>query len=71
METFKHAHEFMATTPDMFSTYPKVAEAVMTNLFTITGQPARRAPLLVKDAVFKNASLWQMVKDGLKGARSI
>ena len=71
METFKHAHAFMATTPDMFSTYPKVAEAVMTSLFTITGQPARRAPLLVKDAVFKNASLWQMFKDGLKGARSI
>jgi len=71
METFRHAHAFMANTPALFTTYPEAAAAVLQKLFTVSGEPARRAVPTVKDVFLDRVSLWQLVKDGMKGWKSI
>lgn len=70
METFKKAHEFMSSTPALFTTYPELAESMIHNVYKVDGSPAKRLPHAVK-ASLQNVSLMQLVKEGIKGAMSI
>jgi electron transfer flavoprotein-quinone oxidoreductase len=71
METFKRVHGFMQTTPGLYTTYPKLVETVFENIFTVDGRPAQRVPKVVMKSIWENVSLWQLMKDGVKGALSL
>ena len=71
METFKNTHNFMVSTPELYSVYPEVLEAIMKNIFTITGTQSKRLPSILRRSISNKVSVWKLLKDGAKGATSL
>lgn len=71
METFRHTHDFMSSTPELSTIYPEILESIMKSLFTINGEPRKRMPGVLKKAVFDKISAWKLLRDAMKGARAI
>jgi len=61
---FLHSHE-------MFTSVPKVVNEFGRSFFTVDNKPTPKTPAMLKDAVSKHSSLWNMIKLGIKGARSL
>ncbi|HRX48993.1 MAG TPA: FAD-dependent oxidoreductase, partial [Spirochaetota bacterium] len=56
----------------LYETYPKVATGVFNKLYSISGE----VPVSIKKGIWgvlkeNGVSLWQLVKDGIRGYRSI
>lgn len=58
--------------PRIYTSYPGLAADVFTRLFTVDGQVPRSLRKEIKGLLKQNQlSLWQLLKDGLRGYRSI
>lgn len=71
METFRHTHDFMVSTPELYTTYPEIVESIMKNIFTIQGESHQRLPEILRKSIFDKISIWKLLRDGAKGVRSI
>lgn len=71
METFRHTHDFMASTPELYSTYPAILESVVKNIFTIDGERPARLPSILRRSIFSRVSPWKLLLDGVKGLRAV
>lgn len=71
LETFKNAHDFMVHSPDVFTTYPKLATDLMRNIYTIDGNEARRVIGVSSRTIKGKISYINVLKDLVKGARSL
>jgi electron transfer flavoprotein-quinone oxidoreductase len=71
METFRHTHDFMVSTPELYTTYPEIVESIVKNIFTINGDKYQRLPNILKKSILGKVSVWKLLRDGAKGARSI
>jgi electron transfer flavoprotein-quinone oxidoreductase len=71
METFRHTHEFMVSTPELYTTYPEILAAIVQNIFTIEGDRPSRLPGILRKAIFAKVSPWKLLKDGVKGVRAV
>ena len=73
-ETFRRAPHFLEN-PRMYSLYPDLINGIMENLFTVTGAPKRHLVGSALGHIRKNirgkASIWQLIRDGLEGARAL
>lgn len=61
---------FMEHTPRIFNEYPRLAADVMADMFVINGEPSKP---LMKNMVkhLKKVGVMNLVKDGIKGVRSL
>jgi len=69
--TFYREAPGFSENPRLYTTYPELAVDLLTDLFTVKGRPPRRIKDLVRDHLRRRVSLWQLVRDAWKGARSI
>lgn len=69
MRLYKNLPEFMEN-PRLFSTYPDLVTGLMQDLFTVDGSPA--IPVWKKGLHrARKAGIWSLLKDGMKGVRSL
>lgn len=71
METFRHTHDFMVSTPELYTTYPEILADIFKNIFTIEGDRPDRLPGILRKAIFEKVSPWKLLKDGVKGVRAV
>jgi electron transfer flavoprotein-quinone oxidoreductase len=71
METFRHTHDFMVSTPALYSTYPAILEDIVKNIFTIDGAKSARLPRILRRSVFDRVTPWRLLRDWVKGMRSV
>jgi electron transfer flavoprotein-quinone oxidoreductase len=73
-ETFRRAPHFLDN-PRMYDLYPDLINGFMENLFTVTGAPKQHLVSAGLGYVRQNlrgkASIWQVIRDALEGARSL
>lgn len=70
MRTFQDAVHLLHT-QEMFSTVPDLVCDFGRQFFTIDSQPTPKASAMMRAAVKRHASYWDLVKLGLKAARSL
>lgn len=71
MHTFKSAHDYMAHTRQVFTTYPMLAADLMHNIYSVDGTPAKRVLGVARQTVADKISYFDVFKDMVKGARSL
>ncbi|MBP2654883.1 MAG: oxidoreductase [Firmicutes bacterium] len=71
METFKKVRGFMKDTAGLYTAYPKLAETIFKSIFTVDGRPAKRISKVMINSILSHTSVWQLIKDGVKGALSL
>lgn len=71
MHTFKNAHDYMAHTRQVFTTYPMLAADLMSNIYGVDGTPAKRVLGIARQTVADKISYFDVLKDMVKGARSL
>lgn len=58
--------------PRLYTNYPKLALSVFDKLFTIDGQVPRSMKKEIKTSIKESGlSIWQLIKDGFKGVKSV
>lgn len=70
MRNFQSAVHFLHT-KDMFTSVPKIVNDFGRQFFTIDNKPTDKTPVMLKNAVKKHSSFWNLLKIGIKGARSL
>lgn len=70
LKTYQKVPQFLEN-PRMYKSYPDLACAVMEHLFDPGGLPRKRLWRIVLDAAKGKVSFWQLLKDGIKGARTL
>lgn len=70
MITHKHAPDFVEHTPNLFGEYPELIQNIMLQMFTVNG-PSQLMAKKVMPYVLKPKLLFNLAKDGLRGARAI
>ncbi|MCX7780273.1 MAG: FAD-dependent oxidoreductase [Negativicutes bacterium] len=71
LETFKNAHDYMVHTRHVFTTYPNLAAAMMKNMYTVDGSPAKRIAGVAKQTISGKLPYFDVIKDIVKGAGSL
>lgn len=71
LETFKKAHDYMAHTPHVFTTYPRLAADLMQNIYRVEGAPAKRITGIVGQTIKGKLPYFEVFKDMIKGAGSL
>ncbi|NLN86823.1 MAG: FAD-dependent oxidoreductase [Syntrophomonadaceae bacterium] len=70
MKLYRQFPHFLEGTPRIFGAYPNMAVDMLTDMFVMDGQPAR--PLMKKMMPHvKKIGIWNLIKDGWKGMKSI
>lgn len=69
LELYKKAPELMSNLR-IFNEYPAMAVEIMTNMFKVDGSPSRSLMAKINQSV-KKIGLMTLLKDGIKGVRSI
>ncbi|MCR6546385.1 FAD-dependent oxidoreductase [Dehalobacterium formicoaceticum] len=70
-ETLKNSHDYLAHTRHMFTTYPALATGLMKNLYDVDGNPAKSVMGLMKKTTSGKLSYFDVLKDIVKGGRSL
>lgn len=70
LEAYKNVPELMEA-PGLYSTYPSLAVDILTDLFSVNGTPPERVQKMALRHLRQKTSLWELVKFGWKGMRSI
>jgi electron transfer flavoprotein-quinone oxidoreductase len=70
MRNFQSAVHFLHT-KDMFTSVPKIVNDFGRQFFTIDNKPTDKTPVMLKNAVKRHSSFWNLLKIGIKGARSL
>ncbi|MFQ5569283.1 MAG: FAD-dependent oxidoreductase [Rhodothermales bacterium] len=70
MRTFQGAVHLLHN-PHMFSAVPNLVCDFGRQFFTIDSRPTKKASQMMKESVKKHASYWDLVKLGMKAARSL
>lgn len=70
LKTFRRSPDFLSN-PRLYQDYPELICGFAHRLFSVTGEPKEKAFKLFKEEVGKEASLWQLMKDGLWASRSM
>jgi electron transfer flavoprotein-quinone oxidoreductase len=71
METFRHTHDFMVSTPALYTTYPAILEDIVRNIFTIDGARSDRLTKILRRSIFDRVTPWKLLRDWIKGMRSV
>lgn len=70
MKLYRHFPHFLEHTPRIFKDYPNMAVDMMTEMFVMDGSPAK--PVIKKMMPhIRKIGLWNLIKDGWKGMKSI
>lgn len=70
MKLYRQFPHFLEGTPRIFDAYPKMAVDMLTDMFVMDGKPAR--PLMKKMMPHvKKIGIWNLIKDGWKGMKTI
>lgn len=70
LRNFQSAVNFLHT-EEMFTSVPKIVNDFGRQFFTIDNKPTDKTPAMLKKAVNKHSSFWNLIKLGIKGARSL
>lgn len=71
LKTLKNSHDYMGHSKHLFNTYPDLAIALMKDLYTVDGTPAKSVMTAARQSIKGKVSLFGMVKDAFKGSRSL
>ncbi|MBM4761279.1 FAD-dependent oxidoreductase [Bacillus sp. B15-48] len=71
LKTFKNSHDYIAHTEHMFTTYPAVATKLMKGLYSVDGNPTKSVMDVVKENVKGKIPVFSVLKDALKGGKSL
>lgn len=70
-ETLKNSHDYLAHTRHMFTTYPALATNLMKNLYDVDGSQAKSAMGIMKQTISGKLPYFDVIKDIVKGGRSL
>ncbi len=69
-KVMRKAHNYMAHTDHLFTTYPNLAIQAMQNLYNVDGSAVQKTvKTVIKD--MRDVKLWSIAKDAFKGVRSL
>ncbi|NLI94120.1 MAG: FAD-dependent oxidoreductase [Peptococcaceae bacterium] len=71
LESFKDSHDYIAHTQHLFTTYPNLAVDMMNHLYKVDGNPAKKIPGIVKETIVGKLPYFSVLKDILKGGKSL
>ncbi|MHB8073080.1 FAD-dependent oxidoreductase [Desulfosporosinus fructosivorans] len=71
LKTSRNSHDYIAHSRHLFTTYPTIAAGVMKNLYSVDGNPAKLARGMCKQAISGKLPYFDVLKDILKGGRSL
>ncbi|MDP4104521.1 MAG: FAD-dependent oxidoreductase [Bacillota bacterium] len=71
LRTFKNSHDYISHSQHLFTTYPELATSLMKSLYTVDGNPAKSVMGVVKQAVSGKIPYFNVIKDVVKGSRSL
>lgn len=71
LDTMKNSHDYIAHTKHMFTTYPELITTIMRNIYSVDGTPTRKIMGLVKQSIPKKISYLDVIKDIVKGGKSL
>jgi electron transfer flavoprotein-quinone oxidoreductase len=70
LHSFQSAVQFLHS-EQMFTSVPRVVNEFGRQFFTVDNKPTPKTPVMLRDAVRKHSGIWEMIKLGIKGARSL
>ena len=70
LRTYQRVPHFLEN-PRMYSAYPDLACGLMERLLGADGAPRKRLWRTARDATKGKVSLWQLLRDGVRGARAL
>lgn len=68
---FKKSHDYIAHSHHLFTTYPTLAADLMKNIYNVDGSQAKLVTGLLKQTISGKISYFDLLKDMLKGGRSL
>lgn len=71
LKTSKNSHDYIAHSRHLFTTYPALATDLMKNLYSVDGSPAKSIMGIVKKSVPGKLPYFDVIKDIVKGVRSL
>lgn len=71
LKTSKNSHDYIAHSRHLFTTYPALATNLMKNLYSVDGSPAKSIMGIVKKSVPSKLPYFDVLKDIVKGVRSL
>lgn len=71
LKTSKNSHDYIAHSRHLFTTYPALATDLMKNLYSVDGSPAKLIMGIVKKSVQGKLPYFDVIKDIVKGVRSL
>lgn len=71
LETFRNSHDYLAHSRHMFTTYPALATGLMKNIFNVDGKPAKSVLGIMKQTTSGKLPYFDVIKDIVKGGRSL
>lgn len=71
LKAFKNSHDYIAHTRHVYTTYPKIAADLMKNIYNVDGRPAKLVTGLVKQTIAGKLPYFDVLKDIVKGGRSL
>jgi len=71
LKTSKNSHDYIAHSRHLFTTYPTLAAGLMKNLYSVDGNPAKSVIGMCKQAISGKLPYFDVLKDIVKGGRSL
>lgn len=71
LKTSKNSHDYIAHSRHLFTTYPALATDLMKNMYRVDGSPAKSIMGIVKKSVPGKLPYFDVIKDIVKGVRSL
>lgn len=72
LKTLKHAHDYIAHSKYLFTTYPQLATDLMSRLYTADGTPSKSVISMARQMMKDDkVPLFHVLKDAFKGSRSL
>lgn len=71
LRTFKNSHDYISHSQHMFTTYPELATKLLKSLYTVDSNPTKSVMGVVKQTVAGKIPYFNVLKDVIKGSRSL
>lgn len=71
LRTFKNSHDYISHSQHMFTTYPELATKLLKNLYSVDSNPTKSVMGVVKQTVAGKIPYFNVLKDVIKGSRSL
>ncbi|AGK53265.1 FAD-dependent oxidoreductase [Bacillus sp. 1NLA3E] len=71
LKTFRNSHDYIGHSQHLFTTYPEIATDLMKNMYSVDGNSSKSIIGLVKGSIKGKVPIFSVLKDAVKGGKSL